>query len=60
MHTHVQLSYIAFSTEKGHVNECPINLHSFFDISREGSCNVQSIYIGFSTENGDVHECPIN
>ena len=60
MHTSVQLSYIAFSTEKGNVHECPINLHSLFNVSRERSCNVQLIYIVFSTEKGDVHECPIN
>ena len=56
MHTSVQLSYIAFSTEKGNVHECPINLHSLFDVSRERSCNVQLIYM----EKGGVHECPIN
>ena len=60
MHSSVQLSYIAFSTEKGNVHECPINLHSLFDVSRERSCNAQLICIVASTEKGGVHKRPIN
>ena len=60
MQTGVQFIYIAYSRKKGNVHECPINLHSLFDVSRERSCNVQLIYIAFSTYVLCVVECPIN
>ena len=41
MHMCVQFIYIAISRKKGNVHECPINLYSLFDVSRERSCNVQ-------------------
>ena len=60
MHTCVQLIHIAFSRKKGNVHECPINLHTLFDVSRERSSNFQLIYMTFSTYVLCVVECPIN